>query len=84
MNGSDTNHQLLRQKNLTTRKCIGFFSKDSRKLNNILIGKSKLYDHFKYLNNALEAPQVSVNMNDDNDDSNVLITEREVRLCMKD
>ena len=41
------------------------------------------YDHFKYLNNALEAPQVSVNKNDDNDDLNVPITESEVRLCMK-
>ena len=47
------------------------------------IEKSKLYDHFKYLNNALEAPQDFVNINDVNDDLNVPITESEVRSCMK-
>ena len=80
---SDTN-QLLRQKKLDNPKEYwSFFKRLSRELNNIPIGKSKLYDHFKYLNNALEAPQVFVNMNDDNDDLNVPITESEVRFCMK-
>ena len=53
---------------------MDFFKRLSREPNNIPIEKSKLYDHFKYLNNALEASQISVNMNDDNDDLNVSIT----------
>ena len=36
-----------------------------------------------YMNNALEAPQVYVTMNDDNDDLNVPITESEIHTCVK-
>ena len=80
---SDTN-QLLRQKKLdNSKEYWSFFKRLSRKLNNIPIEKTKLYDHFKYLNNALEAPKVFVNINDDNDDLNVPITESEVRSCTK-
>ena len=35
------------------------------------------------MNNALEAPQVSVDINDDNDDLKLPIAESEVRSCMK-
>ena len=80
---SDTN-QPLRQKNFDNLKEYwSFFKRLSRELNNIPVNKSKLYDHFKCLNNALEAPQNLVNLNDDDDDLNVPITESEVRSCMK-
>ena len=80
---SDTN-QLLRQKKLDNPKEYwSFFSRLSRELNNIPIEEFELYDHLKYLINALEAPQDFVNMNDDNDDLNVPITESEVRFCME-
>ena len=71
------------RKNDKPKENWSFFKRLSKELNNIPIEKSKLYDHFKYLNNALEAPQVFVNINDDNDDLNVPITESEVRFCMK-
>ena len=56
---SDTN-QLLRQKKLDNPEELwSFFKRLSREPNKIPIEKSKLYDHFKYLNNALEAAQVN-------------------------
>ena len=80
---SDTN-QLLCQKILYNPKEYWYFFKRlSRELNNNPIEKSKLYDHYKYLNKAREAPQVFVNINDDNVDLNVPITESEVCSCMK-
>ena len=80
---SDTN-QLLRQKKVENPKEFwSFFRRLSRELNKIPIEKSKLYDHFKYLNNAFAAPHVFVNRIDDNDDLKVPILESEERFCMK-
>ena len=56
---SDTN-QLLRQKEPDNpKKCWSFFKRLSGELDNIPIEKSNLYNHFKYLNKALEAAQVN-------------------------
>ena len=74
---SDTN-ELLRQKKSRQPERIFFFKRVKR--NSIPREKSKLYDQFKYLNNAVEAPQIYVKTIDDNDDLNVPITEGEVRL----
>ena len=50
--------KLQRQKKLdNSKEYWSFFKRLSRELNSIPIQKSKLYDHFKYLNNALEAPK---------------------------
>ena len=73
---------MRQKKNINPKEYWSFFNKLVRKENKIPIKRSELFEHFKNLNDASKCSNIYVNINDNNEELNVSITEDEIRLCI--